>query len=274
MLRGFYTVASGMIAQQRKQETLSNNIANAQTPGFKQDTASLRAFPELLIQSKGSKTLPVERNFHIPLQSRIGAINSGVYVQEATSDFSQGSLQETGVSTDMALISGNTPGENGGFFYSVQNENGETRYTRNGNFTVDSQGFLTTNQGLYVLDEAGNPVFTDGLDFNVSKEGIIQAEGINAPLGIAYIDNVNELAKEGQDLFQLTEEAEPAVNARAVPEAEFTIQQNALEGSNVDSMQAMTEMMSSYRSFETNQTVLKAYDQSMEKTVSEIGRVR
>lgn len=274
MLRGFYTVASGMIAQQRKQETLSNNIANAQTPGFKQDTASLRAFPELLIQSQGGKTLPVERNFHIPLQSRIGSINSGVYVQEATPDFTQGSLLETGISTDMALLNGDTPDEDGGIFYTIRNENGENRYTRNGNFTIDHQGYLTTNKGLYVLDEMENPIFTDGLEFNVSKDGTIQAEGINLPIGISYIANVNNLAKEGQDLFMLTPGAEPAVNARVVPNVEFTIQQRALEGSNVDSLQSMTEMMSSYRSFETNQTVLKAYDQSMEKTVSEIGRVR
>lgn len=274
MLRGFYTAASGMIAQQRKQETLSNNIANAQTPGYKQDTASLRAFPELLLQSSGRTELPAGKKLHIPLQSRIGSINSGVYVQEAATDFSQGSLRETGVGTDMALINGNTPDEEGSFFYTVQDETGETSFTRSGNFTVDQEGFLTTNEGMYVLDQAGEPVFTDGLEFQVDENGTLQAGEQIVPLGIAYIADVNDLVKEGGGLFRLGEDLDQAVNARTMPDATFRVQQQALEASNVDSLQAMTEMMTAYRSFETNQTVLKAYDQSMERTVNEIGKLR
>lgn len=274
MLRGFYTAASGMIAQQRRQEALSNNIANAQTPGYKQDQASLRAFPELLLEKRESLEMPGARNTHIPMNSRIGSINSGVYVQEITPDFSQGTLRETGTSTDMALVNGIMPDQAGSFFYTVQGENGEVQYTRNGNFTVDSEGFLTTNQGNYVLDQEGNPIFTDGLEFEVSKDGTIQTAEMETPLGIAYTADANNLRKEGQGLFGLEEGADPAVDARALEGASFTVLQRSLEGSNVDSLQSMTEMMSAYRSFETNQTVLKAFDQSMEKTVNEIGRLR
>lgn len=274
MLRGFYTVASGMIAQQRRQETLSNNIANAQTPGYKQDTASIRSFPELLIQSRGGVSPAPIQKLQNSIQTGIGSINTGVYIQEATPDFSQGSLRETGMATDLALTNGTIPDQNGSFFYMIQNEAGEVRYSRNGNFTVDNAGFLTTNQGLYVLDENGIPIFTDDYEFDVSEEGIIETDGDNIPLGIAYIADAATLAKDEQDLFRLEEAANPAVNARTVPGAVYTVQQKYLEGSNVDSMKAMTEMMNAYRSFEMNQTVLKAYDTSMEKTVNEVGRLR
>lgn len=266
MLRGFYTAASGMIAQQRQQEALSNNIANANTPGFKADRAAVRAFPEMLMERMGTKSIPVTRGLNIPANKMIGALNTGVYVQEAVPDFSQGDLKETGLSTDLAIVQDAVPDKNGALFFTVQNENGEARYTRNGNFTVDSAGFLVTNQGYRVLDTAGNPVETGGMEFQVADNGTIELQGRNIPLGIAYARDANQLAKEGNDLFRGEAEAVPAG-------ATFAIHQGALEQSNVDAMQSMTQMMESYRVYETNQRVLKAYDESMGKAVSEIGRI-
>ncbi|WP_077623420.1 flagellar hook-basal body protein [Sediminibacillus massiliensis] len=273
MLRGFYTAASGMLAQQRRQETLSNNIANAQTPGYKQDQGTVKAFPELLIQRMESADVPVKHRVNFPVQQTIGSINTGVYIQEAVPDFSQGDLRETGVGTDMALVNGNMPDEDGSIFFTVQNQAGEQRYTRNGNFTVDGDGMLVTNQGFYVLDQAGNPISTDGLEFAVTEDGTLQMEGGDIPLGIAYSADANQLAKEGQGLYQLNENADELADARAMADVTYSVQQNYLEGSNVDSLQAMTDMMQAYRIFETNQQVLKAYDQSMEKAVNSIGRL-
>ncbi|WP_430790246.1 flagellar hook-basal body protein [Virgibacillus flavescens] len=267
MLRGFYSAASGMIAQQRRQEALANNIANANTPGYKADQPTLRAFPEMLMKQIGSTELPTERGFNVPGNQTIGALNTGVYVQENVPKFIQGDIRETGISTDLALINGAFPDEAGGLFFTVQNEAGEQRYTRNGNFTVDGQGFLVATEGYYVLDQAGNRIQTDGQDFTVTQDGNVQAAGQNIPLGIAYTENVNQMAKEGNGLF--------AGEAGAVPAgATFTIQQGFLEQSNVDTLQSMTEMMESYRMFETNQRVLKAYDESMSKAVNEVGRLR
>ncbi|WP_053218130.1 flagellar hook-basal body protein [Virgibacillus senegalensis] len=274
MLRGYYTAASGMLAQQRRQEALSNNIANAQTPGYKQDQATLKAFPEMLLQRMETQNVPTGRNLNKAMPATIGSINSGVYVQETIPDFSQGDLQETGITTDVALINGNMPDENGGLFFTLQNADGEERMTRNGNFTVDGQGFLVSNQGYYVLDQTGNPIQTNGMEFNVTEEGTLQIDGQNIPLGIAYAQDANALIKEGENLFRIDEDADPVMDARAAAGVTFSIQQGSLEGSNVDSMRAMTEMMEAYRSFETNQKVLKAYDISMEKAVNEIGRVR
>lgn len=266
MLRGFYTAASGMISQQRRQEALSNNIANANTPGYKADQPTLAAFPEMLIQRMGAKTIPTVKGLNIPIQNRIGSLNTGAYVQELVPNYSQGDVRETEIATDLALVNGALPDETGSLFFTVQNETGEMRLTRNGNFTVDGQGYLVTNQGYYVLDQAGNPIQTNGQDFTVSQEGIMQTDGQVIPLGIAYVENANDLAKEGNGLFQ-GDAIEPP------PGATYSVKQGFLERSNVDSLQAMTEMLDSYRMFETNQRVLKAYDESMGKAVNEIGRL-
>ncbi|MCA0971009.1 flagellar hook-basal body protein [Halobacillus litoralis] len=274
MLRGFYTAASGMKANQRMQETLSNNMANAYTPGYKADQGTMRAFPELLIEQMGSKRIPTKEGLNLPVRHGIGSLNTGVYLQETVPSFTQGDLRETGVSTDMAILQGEVPDEAGAVFFDVQNEAGEARYTRNGNFTVDNEGFLTTNQGYYVLDDAGNPVNTGGMEFDVSDDGVLNIDGQEIPLGLSYSPNAPDMVKQGNDVYQPGEEAAPLVDARANPDTAFAIRQNVLEGSNVDPARTMTEMMNTYRTFELNQRVLKAYDQSLQKTVTEIGRLR
>lgn len=266
MLRGFYTAASGMIAQQRRQEALSNNIANANTPGYKADQSTLRSFPELLIQQTGSKRLPTKQGVNIPARHPVGPLNTGVYVQEMVPNFSQGDLRDTGISTDLALVNGQFPDATGSVFFTVQNNDGDVRFTRNGHFTTDGDGYLVTNEGYYVLDENENPIQTNGLDFTVSPDGELQMDNQTIPLGIAYVANANELAKEDNGLLNGEAAAMPGGTT-------YQIQQGALEQSNVDSLHMMTRMMESYRMFETNQKVLKAYDESMGKAVSEVGRI-
>lgn len=271
MLRGFYTAASGMIAQQRNTETISNNIANANTPGYKSDQATLRSFPELLIQQMGKVNVPTAKGLNLPQRQPLGGLVTGVYAQEAVSDFSQGPIRETGLLTDLALVDGVLPEETGGLFFTVEDDNGEERYTRDGHFTVDGEGFLTTDFGNYVLDENKNRIQTDGMEFQVTSNGDVQIGPVNTPLHIAYVEDTNDLIKDANDMYAL--EAGQAANAVEAGAA-FDIQQGVLEGSNVNAMQAMTDMMTSYRSFEQNQTVLKAYDESMGKAVSEIARLR
>lgn len=82
MFKGFYTVASGMLAQQRRTEMLTNNMANANTPGFKADQSSMRAFPEMLMQQFGKKDIPVGDGLSLPENQVIGPLNTGVYMQE------------------------------------------------------------------------------------------------------------------------------------------------------------------------------------------------
>src|SRR5690625_4001768 len=122
-----------MIAQQRQQEMVSNNITNANTPGYKADQATLRSFPELLIRQMGSRNIPTTNGLKLPVNRPIGSLHTGVYAQESIPNFSQGDVRETGMFTDLALVDGQNPDETGSVFFTVQNADGDIRYTRNGN---------------------------------------------------------------------------------------------------------------------------------------------
>lgn len=278
MFRGFYTAASGMLAQQRRTEMLTNNMANANTPGFKADQSSLRAFPEMLLKRFDEQKVPTKNGLNLPYNQIVGSLNTGVYMQEVMPKFIQGDLQDTGQTTDMALIDIIMPanqetGYNGSVFFTVQNAAGEIRYTRNGDFTLDGQGFLTTASGNYVLDSTGNRIQLSSDQFTVNENGMIQgAAGETALLGISYSANPFELIKEGDGLYR-TEGAEPLGDARGVAGAQFSLQQGKLERSNVDPSRSMTDMLTAYRTFEANQKVLQAYDKSMDKVANEVGRV-
>jgi flagellar basal-body rod protein FlgF len=278
VLRGFYTAASGMLSQQRRVEMLTNNIANANTPGYKADQASLRAFPEMLLTRLDATTIPTKEPRSFRNRTPIGEINSGVYMQEMMPRFLQGDLKETGQKTDIALIDGNLPvdeatGVKGALFFVVQNGNGDIRYTRNGNFTLDAQGFLTTNDGFYVLDENNERIQLTSEDFKVTPDGTIFENDVRvARINIAFANNPNNVVKEGNGLFR--SEGGMLPSALNNPNVTYQLQQGFLERSNVDLARSMTDMMSAYRAFEANQKILQAYDKSMDKAVNEIGRIR
>lgn len=273
MFRGFYTAASGMISQQRRQDLLTNNLANANTPGFKADRSSLRAFPDLLLSRIGETSVGGRA---IPTNSRIGALATGVYMQEAMPNFRQGDLRETGNILDIALLQGAVPvneetGTAGALFFTVENPEGELRLTRNGNFSVDPNGNLVTSTGDYVLDADRNRIAVEGSNFTVGPDGVIAETG--AQIGIAVVENPNELEKEGNGLFSLENEADLA-QANGNADVSYQLKQGFVERSNVNVEQTMVEMMSAYRTFEANQKVVQAYDRSMEKAVNEVGRLR
>ena len=277
MFKGFYTAASGMIAQQRRTELLTNNLANAETVGYKEDQASVRAFPEMLLNSYENEKIPVEKSFNISKLRSVGAINTGVYLQEAIPSFAQGNIKETGHRTDLALIDAHLPidtesGEAGTVLFIVESANG-TLYTRSGNFTLDGSGYLTTASGQYILDENGGRIRLRSENFTVTPEGYIVEDGQQAArLGAAFSASPqDELIKEGNGLYRLNGGELPS--AYETEDVSFTIRQGAVEQSNVDSSKTMTELMMAYRTFEANQKIIQAYDKSMDKAVNEIGRV-
>lgn len=278
MFRGFYTVASGMIAQQRRTEMLTNNMANANTPGFKAEQSSIRSFPEMYMSNINKTRIPTEDGFNINGLSPLGPISTGVYMQETLPLLTQGQLLETQLTTDIALINGNLPvneetGLSSSIFFTLENDEGGELYTRNGNFALDASGFLTNPAGYYVLDTNGNRIELQGDDFRVTDTGVIM-EGDNAvaTLGISFAENIEILMKQGDGLF-VTETGENLVAANGIAGVSYSMQQGYLEGSNVDSARTMTDMLTAYRAFEANQKILQAYDRSMEKTVTEVGRV-
>ncbi|WYP26080.1 flagellar hook-basal body protein [Alkalihalobacillus sp. FSL W8-0930] len=265
MLRGLYGAAAGMLTQQQRQEMLTNNLANAQTPGYKADQASIRSFPEMLLEARNVNTV-TGRGY------QIGSLSTGTYMQEATPNFIQGSLVETGNGTDFALLDGVLPEGDAGarpmLFFTVQGDDGTPRYTRNGQFAVSDSGQLVTTEGYPVLNAAGQPIQVENEEFLINEQGAItSSEGVNlGQIGIAYAEDAQTLVKEGNGLLRAEEEL-PA-NA-----FDFQIRQRFVEQSNVDSNQTMADMMSAMRTFEANQKVLQAYDQSLDKAVNEVGRI-
>lgn len=278
MFKGFYTVASGMIAQQRRTEVISNNMANANTPGFKSDQSTIRAFPNMLLTAVGNTNIPTEQELNVTTIQPIGELNTGVYLQETLANYSQGSIVETSLNTDFALLDAAMPvdeesGATGAVFFRLEHPEGGEAYTRNGNFTLDGQGYLVNGQGYYVLSDTGERIQLPNDDFQLSQEGTVYVGDEQvATIGVAFSANPDVLAKQDNGLFQ-------TIDDTALPTAygqngvNFSLQQRYLEGSNVDTAQSMTELLTAYRAFEANQKVLQAYDKSMDKAVNEIGRV-
>ncbi len=256
MLRGLFTAASGMYASQRKTEMLTNNMANAQTPGYKADHSHVRAFPEMLIE---------RFNAGKSRTNQIGSLHTGVYVQELIPRFIQGDTIQTERSTDLALLDRT----DGTAFFSVE-QNGQVKYTRNGRFTVDPSGILTTENGWPVLDVNGNQIRVASDEFEVDETGRVTENGEQvALLGIVLTDNPENLAKDGDGLFKAEDDAQLPF----AQNTDFTVSQGFVEKSNVDITRSMTDMITAYRTFEANQKVVQAYDRSLEKAVNEVGRV-
>lgn len=278
LFKGFYTVATGMVSQQRKTEIITNNMANANTPGFKSDQSTIRSFPDMLMSAVGRTNLPTENHLSFGQIQQIGSVNTGVYLQETLANYTQGSIYETSQNTDVALINGAMPtdeesGQVGAIFFRLEHPEGGEAYTRNGNFTLDGEGYLVNAQGLYVLSADGERIQLPNDQFNLTQEGnILVNDQLAATLGVSFSANPNTLVKQDNGLYR-------QIDGTNLPSAfgqegvTFSMQQSYLEGSNVDSAQSMTDLLTAYRAFEANQKVLQAYDKSMEKAVNEIGRV-
>lgn len=278
MFRGFYTVATGMIAQQRRTELLTNNMSNANTPGFKEDQSTMRSFPDMLMSSIKGTNVPLENTTEFLNSRTVGAINTGVYMQETVPNYSQGLVTPTSMNTDFAIENGTMPidpqtGQEGTIFFRLAHPNGGEAYTRNGNFTIDVQGNLVNNQGLKVLSDTGQPIQLQNDDFLISPEGYIMVnnQAINR-VGIAYAATPDALLKQDNGLIR-TVNGDALANAYEENGVSFTLLQKALEGSNVDSARNMTDLLVAYRAFEANQKILQAYDRSMERAVNDIGKV-
>lgn len=268
-----------MTAQQRKTEILTNNMANANTPGFKEDQSTIRSFPDMLMSAVKSNGIPTEKGLNLLQTKQVGALNTGVYLQETLANYAQGSLTQTGLTTDVALVDGAMPvdaasGNTGTVFYRLQTASGNEAYTRNGSFTLDGQGNLVTGTGQFVLDSNGNKIQLQNDNFSVSTDGYITNENGQrvARLGIGFAANTDVLMKQDNGLYNLLD-GEALPSAYGINGVTFGTQQGFLEASNVDSAKSMTNLLTAYRAFEANQKVLQAYDKSMDKAVNELGKV-
>lgn len=294
MLRGLYTAAAGMITEQRRHDTATQNIVNMNTTGYKQVNSVNRSFPEMLITLiGGDANLPTKR---------LGRLNSGVFAEESLSMNVQGTLMETKRGSDFAIssnLSVNDPQTNqpvafdasGKFvradgtvmfqpqaYFTVRDAAGNTRYTRDGHLEVNGTGQLLSSTGAQVLDNNGQPIVLTGSveQFKVDEQGRLLNADTGAPtgvtLGISIIDQPNQLIRQGDGGFSLNEE--DGATARMMAAADnVQIHQGYLEGSNVDASQATVDMNAAFRAYEANQKVVQFYDRSLDKAVNEVGRV-
>jgi flagellar basal-body rod protein FlgF len=251
MLRGIYTSASGMIAQGRRVDVISQNIANVSTTGFKRSEPATEGFYQVFAQEvmrsptmRGSQLIP----------------GGGSALAATVEDFSPGPIIESGNPLDVAI-------EGPGFFV-VRTPLGD-RYTRAGNFSINSDGQLVTSDGYPVLGLQG-PILVQGENVRITANGDVLVNGIPAET-FALVDfpKPYPLIPFGNTLFGATEAG--ARSAFAVPEPRLRVA--ALEGSNVNAISELTALMMAARSFETSQRIVQAFDESLDAAVNRIARV-
>ena len=257
MVRGQYIAGTGMLLQRRMMETITNNIANADTTGYKKEHLVSHSFDEVLIRRLNDPhVLGHTRNIsHMP---EVGPLHLGTQIDQLYLNFAEGSLEGTERSTDLALV--------GDVFFVVQTNEGE-RYTRTGAFYIDEQGYLTDGEGHFLLGENG-PVYAGGLNFIVDDLGRVTIDGqyTDRIRVVSFADNAS-LRKQGSNLYYSLEDPLAAPN-------DYKMIQGFLETSNVDIGREMVDMLTVFRAYETNQRILTMIDETVGRAVNEIGRLR
>lgn len=293
MLRGLYTAASGMITQQRRHDTVTQNIANVNTPGYKQVESIERSFPEMLISLNNGDQGSSNRN--------IGRLNTGVLAEESISMNVQGDMRQTNSADDFALVSeinladpatrqnipfdasGKYVAEDGTVtyrpqaFFTAKSKTGETGYTRDGNFQLNASGQLLTSTGNQVLGATGNPITLRGSidDYNFDSRGNITTKLNGATvgrLGISVVNLPGQMTRAGDGLFRVTDPATAGVRQLQAGD-NVEVRQGYLEGSTVDAAASMVDLTAALRAYEANQKIVQFYDKSLDKTVNDVGRV-
>ncbi|MFP5520153.1 MAG: flagellar basal-body rod protein FlgF [Bdellovibrionia bacterium] len=267
-VKGVYTALSGAIAQSAKMDTIANNMANVNTPAFKRDTQLFQEY--VTAHEKEPPVTPIPRDVASieSFYDMQGGDKAYVDLRGTFTDFSQGSLKHTGNKFDVAL--------DGKGFFEVMTPNG-VRLTRAGNFTLDGNGQLVTKDGYPVLlagaadaDPASRVIRAEGGgDFNVSDQGDISVGG--EPLGrfsVVNVLNPDSLIKQGQNLYNFKANMAPELETIAVP----SMKQGFVEGSNVNIVQEMTDMIQTQRVFESTQKAISAYDSMSDKAVNVVGK--
>lgn len=259
MLKGLYTAYTGMINEQNRMDVLSNNLANADTIGFKKEGATSQSFDALLVDKIK------DDSEYIRQARRIGKINPGVKVGEGYTDYSQGAFQVTSNTFDFAI------GGKGFFTIEFTNKAGETStlYTRDGNFDVTNDGYLVTTDGDYVLGKGGQRIKLDPTkDVVVDEAGaIFQNEKQVAQLQITDFEDYNYLEHYGENYYT------PVEGATLTDATDCSINQGYLEVSNVSIVSEMVQMISVSRQYEANQKIIQTYDSSLEIAVNQLGKV-
>jgi flagellar basal-body rod protein FlgG len=259
-----------MRAQQFRLDAVANNLANVDVNGYKRDTSVHKSFPELLMrrmQDDGMYQHPFGSGDAAPI---IGKLGLGVEYNELYTQFEQGSLKQTDSSFDLAL--------DGEGFFSIATPYGE-RYTRNGAFSLGKEGYLETKEGYPVLGENG-PIRVNENSFTINKEGQVwmtpyQAENTDPvlldTLKIVEFDNERYLQKQGMSFYRETDVSGQAMTMDITRRPR--VEQGFVEGSNVNPVLEMVQMIEVNRAYEANQKVIQATDTMAGRLINEVTRL-
>ena len=256
MLYGLYLSAAGLQAQEARQSIISNNIANAETMGFKRDLAVMQA------RANATHEDPEMMQYQLPVLKNQGG---GVSISGSGIDMTQGPLKARGNATDVAV--------RGSGFFEVQGDKpGEKLLTRDGSFLLNSAGALvTTNGGRPVLSSDGSPItLTPGLPVEISQTGVVSQtnsgnEGVR--LGLTDVPDSRRLIKMGDNLLA----ADQPEAMTAIPST-TQVEQGHLEQSGVNPIVEMVNMMEGQRAFDANAKMITYQDTTLSE-LNTIGRV-
>jgi flagellar basal-body rod protein FlgG len=255
MVRSLWTGASGMIGQQANIDVISNNLANVNTHGYKKQRAD---FEDLIYQTVKVAGTPATEDTVIPVGIQMG---HGVKLADTQRVFSQGSLQQTDVSTDMAIA--------GEGFFRIQMYDGSWAYTRNGNLKVDSGGRMVTSNGYWLLPDIIMPEGFLPEKISISQDGrvnvIVPVIDENEPIEVGRIElyrfpNPVGLSTIGENLFKVTPASGEAIPGRPGFEGMGYIAHKFLEMSNVAIVQEMVNLIIAQRAYEFNSRTIQTSD--------------
>ena len=239
MIRGFYTALSGILATVARQSVVADDIANVNTPGFKESRTTQSDFGFMLTSSLDG---------HL-----VGPLGTATLPVALTLDRLQGPLEATTLNSDFGI-------EGDGLFAVASG--GGVAYTRAGDFDIDVNGTLTTQRGEPILDTTGKPIHVpDRANFVVAADGTVAGTGQRIAL-VAF--PANGVTRLGNNLYALAGLPAPATGA---------IRQGFLEHSNVDLATSMTELITLQRSYQLSSRALSLQDQTIGEA-NDVGRVR
>lgn len=245
MMSGMYTATSGLMAQMAKMEVLSQNLANAGTPGFKGDF-------QIIEEGASGPLQPAFLTEGLPTGPQ------PVRVGRRVTDFGRGLIRQTENPMDLA--------NSGSGYFVVETPRG-VRYTRAGNFAIGANGQIQTLDGDRVQGKKGAIQVPDR-QFSVDSNGRILVKGQEVDRLRIVDPDPASLMREGGSLFALKPSAqEPPTGEKA------EIRQGFLEGSNVDAVSALMQIMVSLRATEAYQKAINAFDQSLSQAAGELGRI-
>lgn len=258
MVKGLYTSATGMINEQRRVDVVANNLANSSTTAYKAEGSTSEAFYDVLAYKIKDTSEPFAAR-------KLGAMNLGVKIGETYTDYSEGSFVRTENDYDMALAG------KGFFAIEFKSRDGEvsTKYTRAGDFIVNTKGELVNKNGDFVLDTNGQHIILDpvvkptmGLDGTIYQNGNAVAQ-----IQIQDFEDYNYLKKYGENYYDAIEGATPIESAA-------TIYNGMLEASNVQTVKEMVNLINYQRAYETNQKMITAHNETLDIAVNNLGKVR